>query len=256
MAIIDFKEIPQANTANGEQDTFELFARDFVVQVLGLKIISQPNRGADGGKDFLAEETKKGPLGDTYVLWLVSCKHFAHSGKSVSETDESNILDRVHQHNAKGFIGFYSTIPSSGLGNRLDALKKDCNTEIFDYRRIEHFLIEKRCKTLLERYFPTSFSAWKKQEKSPSILLDEYKPLNCAICGKDLLQLDTHGLIVFSNDKATGKTHDVVGVCRGECDHRYSYIQDRRGFSTSWEDIDDFSIPTVYLEKIMVTIKE
>lgn len=27
MPIIDFKEIPQANTGNGDQDTFELFAR-------------------------------------------------------------------------------------------------------------------------------------------------------------------------------------------------------------------------------------
>lgn len=29
MAIIDFKEIPKANVANGNQDVFELFAREF-----------------------------------------------------------------------------------------------------------------------------------------------------------------------------------------------------------------------------------
>lgn len=28
--VLDFKEIPQANIASGEQDTFELFARDFI----------------------------------------------------------------------------------------------------------------------------------------------------------------------------------------------------------------------------------
>lgn len=110
MSIIDFKEIPPANSGNGDQDSFELFARDFVVEILGLKIISQPNRGADGGKDFLAEEIQSGTISETHIRWLVSCKHFAHSGKSVSDSDEQNILDRVHQHMADGFIGFYSTI--------------------------------------------------------------------------------------------------------------------------------------------------
>jgi hypothetical protein len=30
MTIINFKEIPQANTGSGDQDAFKLFARDFL----------------------------------------------------------------------------------------------------------------------------------------------------------------------------------------------------------------------------------
>lgn len=30
MSIIDFREIPQANKADGKQDSFELFAREFL----------------------------------------------------------------------------------------------------------------------------------------------------------------------------------------------------------------------------------
>ena len=47
MAIIDFKEIPRANVADGNQDIFELFAREFFY-VLGFSIIEDPDRGQDG----------------------------------------------------------------------------------------------------------------------------------------------------------------------------------------------------------------
>ncbi len=74
MPRLDFKEIPQANLASGEQDTFELFARDFL-ETLGYEIISEPNRGADSGKDLIVLETRIGIGGKSFVKWLVSCKH-------------------------------------------------------------------------------------------------------------------------------------------------------------------------------------
>ncbi|HIB5266505.1 TPA: hypothetical protein ACWW8T_001809 [Escherichia coli] len=57
MPVLDFKEIPEAHKATGLQDTFELFSRDFLA-FLGYKIISDPDRGADGGVDIIAEEKK------------------------------------------------------------------------------------------------------------------------------------------------------------------------------------------------------
>ncbi|MEG7414448.1 hypothetical protein V6E00_06255 [Serratia marcescens] len=53
MPVLDFKEIPEAHKATGLQDTFELFSRDFL-GFLGYKIISDPDRGADGGADIIA----------------------------------------------------------------------------------------------------------------------------------------------------------------------------------------------------------
>ena len=122
MAILDFKEIPRANVSNGEQDRFELFARDFL-EYLGYKIVIDPNRGADGGVDVLVEEKRTGVGGETVIRWLVSCKHKAHSGQSVTPQDEANIRDRVDANNCHGFIGFYSTLPSTGLSKNLEGMR-------------------------------------------------------------------------------------------------------------------------------------
>ena len=57
--ILDFKEIPQANKGGGLQDTFELFARDFLAY-LGYRIVEDPDRGADGKRDLIVEEVVEG----------------------------------------------------------------------------------------------------------------------------------------------------------------------------------------------------
>ena len=112
MPILNFKEIPEAHIASGEQEAFEFFARDFF-EYLGYQILSEPNRGADGEKDLVVREMRIGGGGETSIKWLVSWKHKAHSGSSVSPTkDESNIRDRVEIAQCTGFIGFYSTLPN------------------------------------------------------------------------------------------------------------------------------------------------
>src|SRR3954470_4102261 len=98
MAGLDFKDIPQANVAIGEQDTFELFAREFL-ELRGYQVLSGPDRGIDRGRDLIVRETRVGVGGETHVLWLVSCKHKAHSGQSVGLPDEHDIVDRVKSHN-------------------------------------------------------------------------------------------------------------------------------------------------------------
>lgn len=61
-------------------------------------------RGADLGKDLVVEEARFGVLGESVVRWLVSCKHFAHSGRAVSPDDERNIRERVEAHKCHGFL--------------------------------------------------------------------------------------------------------------------------------------------------------
>src|SRR5690242_12676952 len=97
--MIDWTEIPDG-------DSWELFARDFLAE-LGLVIDIGPGRGADAGRDLLVSEQLRGRLGTRKFTWLVSCKHFATSGKSVGPNDETNITDRIRRHNANGFLGFY-----------------------------------------------------------------------------------------------------------------------------------------------------
>ena len=103
---LDFTEIPAAH-GGAQRDQFELFASEFLVQE-GFKIAQGVDRGADDGRDLIVEEVRPGPGGSSIIRWLVSCKHKAHSGASVSPTDESNIRDRLEMHGCGGFIAFYS----------------------------------------------------------------------------------------------------------------------------------------------------
>ena len=102
--ILDFTEIPQANKGGGLQDTFELFTRDFL-QLLGYRIIENPDRGPDGKRDLIVDEILSGINSEVTLRWLVSCKHYAPSGKAVSAADEIYILDRLDQLGCDGFMG-------------------------------------------------------------------------------------------------------------------------------------------------------
>ncbi|MEG4289131.1 restriction endonuclease [Microcoleus sp. C2C3] len=166
MSALDFKEIPQANLANGKQDEFELFARDFFAY-LGYNIISEPDRGQDGGKDILIQESRIGIGGQTTVLWLVSCKHFSHSnsgkGKAVGVDDEINVADRLSSNRCDGFIGFYSTIASSGLTQKLQGLSENKREgfQVFHRGSIETFLFrDLEGLQIARRYFPKSMQLW------------------------------------------------------------------------------------------------
>lgn len=168
MAALDFKEIPMANKGSGEQDHFELFARDFFA-FMGYKILAGPDRGIDGGRDLILEETRTGVGGDSKVKWLVSCKHTAHSGKSVRIHEEKNILDRVTSNSCNGFIGFYSMLPSSGLTNMLDGLKDRIESQIYDSGIIERNLLNSPKGTnIVMRYLPKSFEKWQNQKSRPA----------------------------------------------------------------------------------------
>lgn len=151
--LIDFKEIPPANSSDGQQDKFEVFARDFL-SALGYQIIDHPGRGADGGKDILIEEPLSGIRKSGTRKWVVSAKHFAHTGRSVKPNDETNISDRIEKFSADGFMGFYSTIPSSGLSGTFNGLRDRKLIDHFDYGQIEQELVS---NIALESVFRTNF---------------------------------------------------------------------------------------------------
>ncbi len=256
MPKIDFKEIPESYISSGEQDQFELFARDFVSHILKFKIISEPNRGPDGGKDFLAEEIQKGVLSDHKITWLISCKHKAHTGNSVNPSDEENITDRIKQHKANGFIGFYSTITSSGLNNRLDSYKEEYDIQIFDKEKIESFLLKQNGLSLMKRYFPESYRSISNIDPSP--YLDRYYPIECSACSKDLLLPENRkkGIIIFVYDKEFHNVVDVFAVCKGECDREIESNIRAKGKITGWTDIGDMIIPAVFTKKIMAFLNQ
>lgn len=263
MPIIDFREIPEAHISTGGQDTFELFARDFFVEVLKFRTLSEPNRGADGGKDILFEEHHYGSLSENRIKWLISCKHKAHSNNSVTPEDETNISDRLEQFQANGFIGFYSTLASSGLNTRLDSYRSRHSIEIFDKEKIEKYILSHKCYELFKRYFPNSYRRWYEIESKiePTKILDEYEPLLCSICGTDLLKIDrsdgnNHGVIGFVMHPETHKYIDVYSACLGKCDRKMQAFFSSKGQYTAWDSLNDLLLPTIYLRRYMALLNQ
>ena len=249
--MIDFKEIKSG-------ETWELFARDFL-QELGYVVDVSPDRGPDGGRDLIVTEDFSGIMGDRKFKWLTSCKHYAKSEKSVSERNELNILERVAKFSANGFMGFYSTLPSSGLNSSLSLLKEKGKIEdviIFDASEIESKLVRKVSAGLLKQHLPEAY----KKMKPVQLIVDEYLPLECGHCGKDLLQEKDLGLTLigfvedFDEKEGKKKVKDIYWAHKGECDRVLRYSAQAKGYMTGWNDIADLVAPIFFVKFILSII--
>jgi len=159
MPALDFTEIAVAH-AGMRRDDFELFARDFL-EAQGFEILFGPGRGPDAGRDLVVRELREGPGGQTEMRWLVSCKHKAASGNAVGHADEQNMRDRMETHGCKGFIAFYSTVPSSTLATHLQGLTPAYSQLTYDKEYIERWLLDSpKGRALAARYMPGSFQRW------------------------------------------------------------------------------------------------
>lgn len=154
-------------------EEWERFAVD-VLYSCGFSILTMPAFGADGGKDLLVEKDN--------ITYIVSCKHYITSQKHVGTSHESDIVDRMVQHGANGFIGFYSTGISIKLQERLDGICKKFNYSyiIFD-KNIISSVIQKMDSKILFNYGIDKTSYYM------NVSQDEYKPLKCMYCEKDIL---------------------------------------------------------------------
>lgn len=265
MPILDFCEIPEAHKSTGLQDTFELFARDFL-EHLGYSITQGPDRGADGGKDLIVTETRLGIGGETKVKWLVSCKHKAHSGNSVGVNDEIDIPGRVASNKCDGFIGFYSTLPSSGLTRNLEGLNDRFPFHIYDREKIEKDLLSSsEGLKLAKRYLQNSIINYLKNNPKPEKFFWKYPDLKCDFCGKNLLEPKKSGIVViwekvsdYRENEEINEVVDIYCCCKGNCDHVLNniYYTKYENIVNGWEDIPDICIPTIYLKWINSTLHE
>lgn len=250
--LIDWTEIPDG-------ETWELFANDYLA-ALGFVIDIGPSRGPDAGKDLLVSEQRTGICSSQKFTWLVSNKHYATSNKAIGTGIEKDILDRVQQHNADGFMGFYSTPPSSALITRLEALKS--NHSIRDYtivqpRIIENSFVSGNLSKLVYRYFHNSYN----ELRPIQAYMDEYKALNCKNCGRDLLVWSVSepfkALIAHVYDKSEyDVVEDIYLACKGDCDRRIESRLQSAGKMTSWWDISDLVNPVNFLKDILFRLDE
>jgi len=93
--MLDFSEI----STDGTQ--FELLLREILFS-LNYHVVWS-GVGADGGRDLLVREEIQSIFGRRSFTWLVQCKHFATSGRSVGVRDIDNVLDSCSQHSADGY---------------------------------------------------------------------------------------------------------------------------------------------------------
>ena len=260
MPAIDFREIPSP-TAGPSRDQFELFAREFL-ELKGFRVLVGPDRGPDAGRDLIVEEIRTGVVGETRVTWLVSCKHKAHSGGSVTPSDEQNITDRISTHGCRGFLALYSTVPSSGLAATLNA-NLPFEIMIYDPEKIERDLLSSsKGLELAKRFFPLSMARWAAEHPSPANIFGEEPDLSCHYCRKSLLVPEIHGIVVVwtrrrpEGESPNEETVAVYWCCNDRCDQALAARYRHERFSDSWEDIPDLTIPIVYLRWIMSMLNE
>lgn len=162
--MFDFTELSE----NGEQ--LEQLVRELCLS-LGYRF-RWTGRGADAGQDLVLEEEGDALFGKKIRSWLVSCKHTAHAnygkGRAVNGGDvgsDGGIIDAVAQHNAHGYLLVCSTVPSSALVTRLDAIERNrgISTHIWDCVDLERMLYTPRGWLTAQRFMPesTNASSWK-----------------------------------------------------------------------------------------------
>jgi hypothetical protein len=121
-------------------------------------------KGSDGGKDLICHESINSIFVPETKIWLLQCKHNAHSGKSVSLNDLDDIVDSCNHHGAKGYVLVCSTHPSSKVVERLEGITANPHNNIvatyWDAVMIEQLLSTPRFWTLAQRFFPISANAY------------------------------------------------------------------------------------------------
>lgn len=148
--MLDFQELP----VDGQD--FELLLREIMFRE-GFHV-EWSGRGADGGRDLVCTEAHRTILGSNSKRWLVQCKHFAHSGKSVGIADLDDIVTSAAQHKCSGYILACSTFPSSGVVQRLEAISANqelhLTTNFWDAVQIERMLATPLMWRVAQRFFP------------------------------------------------------------------------------------------------------
>ena len=170
--MIDFREL-SADGVKFEQLVRELLIRSrFEVHWTGV--------GPDGGRDLVLIEKSEGNPAPFKRKWLVSCKHNAHSGKSVGLDDIVGFTDACEAIGAEGFLLVCSTQPSSSVVQRLEEVVTQGKflTKVWDGIEVEKRLNTPTTLPLIHQFFPESAKQFTWQiynTNSPSFWAANYK---------------------------------------------------------------------------------
>ncbi|MBY3243170.1 restriction endonuclease [Rhizobium laguerreae] len=216
MPILDFIELSTSKSNSPAGEDLEGLVRE-LGKLLGLSP-EWSGRGADQGRDLFFTEIRKGAIGARNLRWLVSCKDFAKSGRSVSEADVGSVLDKVAQHKADGFLLVATTTVSTGLKSLLDGLNEQgvIETQVWDRHELEHLLFRDANVALIKRFLPESYSAYQRLSSLPQALESLKVLVPPAIYRKIQTVVETYhvednwisGERIWAHDAASARTID------------------------------------------------
>jgi len=143
------------NWENIDSENFEFLIED-ILKCKGFNIPQRPARGPDQGKDIIAErQTTDNMMIVTNEKYIVECKHFYTSGKSVRESDLGNFLLKIMQHKANRYLIATSSVLSETVKNQLTALSDSPSHNIkctfWVKSDLESFLLNE--PEILKKYF-------------------------------------------------------------------------------------------------------
>jgi hypothetical protein len=126
-------------------------------------------RGPDKGQDLLVTTASNDGIIPRPFKWVVQCKHYAQSGKSVQLSDFKNspkFPDIVTQHQADGYLLICSTIPATNLQTLFESLTADRSNPYFfaiwnDTRVCEEL---NRHLDVMKLFFPAYYHLYHEQQ--------------------------------------------------------------------------------------------
>ena len=75
-----------------------------LLEAMGFRILEKPAVGTEGGRDVLVERTLKDVMGEKKERVVVQCKHHAHSGKAIGDSDVGVWVNAMTRHRARGYL--------------------------------------------------------------------------------------------------------------------------------------------------------
>src|ERR1044072_4796321 len=75
-----------------------------LLEAMGYRILERPAVGTEGGRDILIERSIKDFMTERNERVVVQCKHYAHSGKAVSDGDVGVWQNTMTRYKARGYL--------------------------------------------------------------------------------------------------------------------------------------------------------
>lgn len=118
MQKIDFSRLPKDGIR------FEALICE-LLRAMDFPILEEPAVGTDGGRDILIERVIRDHFGERRERVVVQCKHFAHSGRAVSDGDLGVWQNVLERNAAQGYLLVTSTRVTKKLNDAFVSYSKN-----------------------------------------------------------------------------------------------------------------------------------